>query len=92
MRDSIVQLRQRGVLTLPRKLREKYGLEEGDPLTIVDLEGMLLLNPKPSVLPKLAAEFDRLRRKAGVSVKDLMDGLPRQRKAQRARDKQRAAG
>jgi bifunctional DNA-binding transcriptional regulator/antitoxin component of YhaV-PrlF toxin-antitoxin module len=89
MRDSIVQLRQRGVLTLPRKLRQKYGLEEGDPLAIVDLEGMLLLNPKPSLVPKLAAELERLRREAGVSVRELIAGLPRQRKA---RGNRRAAG
>lgn len=82
MRDATIQLRQRGVLTLPRKLRKKYRLEEGDPLTIIDLGGLLLLNPKPSLVPKLVAEIERLRIEAGVSVRDLIDELPRQRKAQ----------
>jgi bifunctional DNA-binding transcriptional regulator/antitoxin component of YhaV-PrlF toxin-antitoxin module len=80
MRTATIQLRQRGVLTLPRSLREKYRLEEGDPLTLVDLDGVLLLSPKQSILPKLTAEIERLRREAGVSMGELLAGLPRQRK------------
>jgi len=79
MRDSIVQLRQRGVLTLPRKLREKYGLEEGDVLAVIDLGGVILLSPKLSVLPKLTAEMVRLRAEAGVSVAELVAGVHRER-------------
>jgi bifunctional DNA-binding transcriptional regulator/antitoxin component of YhaV-PrlF toxin-antitoxin module len=85
MRTSTIQLRQRGVLTLPRSLRDKYRLAEGDPLTLVDLEGVLLLSPKAPLVPKLTAEMERLRREAGVSVRELMDGLPRQRKARSRR-------
>jgi bifunctional DNA-binding transcriptional regulator/antitoxin component of YhaV-PrlF toxin-antitoxin module len=73
------------VLTLPRSLRDKYRLAEGDPLTLVDLEGVLLLSPKAPLVPKLTAEMERLRREAGVSVRELMDGLPRQRKARSRR-------
>jgi bifunctional DNA-binding transcriptional regulator/antitoxin component of YhaV-PrlF toxin-antitoxin module len=65
---------------LPRSLREKYRLAEGDPLTLVDLDGVLLLSPKLPVVPKLAAEVERLRQEAGVSVSELLAGLPRQRK------------
>lgn len=81
MRTAIVQLRQRGVLTLPRNVREKYRLAEGDPLTLIDLDGVLLLSPKLSVIPKLTAEIERLRREAGLSVDDLLAGLPRQRES-----------
>lgn len=80
MRTSTIQLRQRGVLTLPRRLREKYRLVEGDPLTVVDLEGVLLLSPKAPLVPKLTAEIERLRREVDVSVSDLLAGLSRQRK------------
>ena len=34
-----IQVRGRGTLTLPATLREKYRLGEGDPLTVVDLDG-----------------------------------------------------
>ncbi|TEU12240.1 MAG: AbrB/MazE/SpoVT family DNA-binding domain-containing protein [Anaerolineales bacterium] len=75
-----VQIRQRGTLTLPAKLRAKYNLEEGDVLTLVELEGAFFLSPKISVVPKLAAEIERLREEAGLSVEDLLEGLDEQRR------------
>jgi bifunctional DNA-binding transcriptional regulator/antitoxin component of YhaV-PrlF toxin-antitoxin module len=85
VKATIVQLRQRGVLTLPSDIRAKYRLEEGDPLTVVDLDGVLVLSPRASVVPKLAAEIERLREDAGLSLDDLLAGLPRQRKARAKR-------
>jgi AbrB family looped-hinge helix DNA binding protein len=79
MKRSTVQLRQRGVLTLPARLREKYRLEEGDALTVLDLDGAIVLSPRAAVVPKLAAEIERLRTEAGLSVEDLLEGLPRYR-------------
>ena len=80
MKIFTIQLKQRGVLTLPRSLREKYRLEEGDPLTVTDLDGILLLSPKVPVVSKLAAEIERLRQESRVSVTELIVDLPRQRK------------
>ena len=40
-----IQVRGRGTLTLPATLREKYRLGDGDPLTVVDLDGVVLLTP-----------------------------------------------
>lgn len=72
MRSMTVQVRQRGMLTLPAKLRTKYQLDEGDSLTILDLEGSILLSPKTPIVPKLAAEIERLRKTAGLRVEDLL--------------------
>jgi len=83
MTSDTVQLRQRGVLTLPAKLREKYRLDEGDVLSVVDLGGAFVLSPRLSVVPKLAAEIERLRENAGLTTEDLLQGLPR--RAARAR-------
>lgn len=75
-----LQLRQRGTLTLPAKLRAKYNLEEGDVLTLVELDGVFFLAPRVSVVPKLAAEIERLRKEAGLSVEDLLEGLDEERR------------
>lgn len=80
MAVTTVQIRQRGTLTLPAKLRAKYNLDEGDVLTLVDLGDAFFLSPKVSVVPKLAAEIERLREEAGLSVEDLLDGLDEQRR------------
>ena len=79
MRSTTVQIRQQGMLTLPAKLRAKYRLDEGDSLTILDLDGSILLSPKVPVVPKLAAEIERLRKTAGLEVKDLLTSESRRR-------------
>ena len=66
-----IQVRGRGTVTLPATLREKYRLGEGDPLTVVDLDGAVLLSPRLLVVPRLAAEMERLRRSRKLSLKDL---------------------
>ncbi len=71
MTTVTIQVRGRGTLTLPSSLREKYRLGEGDPLTVVDLDGAVLLSPRVLLVPRLAAEMERLRRARKLSLKDL---------------------
>ncbi len=66
-----IQVRGRGTVTLPASLRAKYRLDEGDTLTLVDFDGALLLSPRLLVVPRLAAEMERLRRARKLSLKDL---------------------
>ena len=80
METNILQIRQRGVITLPAKLRRRYNLEPGDVLTFVDLDGAFFLVPRVSVIPKLVAEIERLRQEAGLSMEELLEGLNEQRR------------
>ena len=41
------RITRRGQTTIPKDLREKYGLEEGDELTYIDLGTRIILLPKP---------------------------------------------
>ncbi len=70
-RTTTIQIRQRGTVTLPAKLREKYGLKDGDPVTLMDLDGTVLLTPRILTVPGLAKELERLRRKRGLTLRDL---------------------
>ncbi len=89
MRSATVQVRQRGTLTLPSKLRSKYRLDDGDTLTLLDLDGSILLTPKLPVVPKLAAEIERVRRSAGLSLDDLLIGASARRGMARRRSGRR---
>ena len=74
---TTIQMRAKGSVTIPIELRQKYSLDEGDVFTLVDLEdGSLVLVPRLSVVPKLIAEMTTLREKAGLSLDDLLEGLP----------------
>ena len=77
--DATVQVRKRGVLTLPAGLREKYGIQEGDTFRLIDLDGILVLTPMVPMVPELAQEIERARLEAGMSVEELMRNLREQR-------------
>ena len=80
MKTKILQIRGRGTITLPARTRDRYRLQEGDPLTLVDLDGVLLLAPRVGVVPKLAAEIERAAREAGVSGHELVEGVRQERR------------
>ena len=72
MRSATIQIQPRGNVVLPAKLRAKYRLDAGDNLTVIDLDGSILLSPRATVVPKLAAEIERLRLAAGLDIADLL--------------------
>ena len=49
-----LQLAQRGELTLPRSVRDRYDLRPGDFLTLLDLDGVLVLSPRNPEVDLLA--------------------------------------
>jgi bifunctional DNA-binding transcriptional regulator/antitoxin component of YhaV-PrlF toxin-antitoxin module len=71
MRD-ILQLRKDGALTLPKPLRDKYHLEEGDALRIVDIDGVFVLTPMTPMVPELAREIERLRDQNDLTTDELL--------------------
>ena len=44
----ILQLSQRGVLTLPKSLQDRNGLQPGAEFTLLDLDGVFVLSPQRS--------------------------------------------
>ncbi len=77
--DTTVQVRERGVVTLPSDLRQKYNIESGSIFKLVDLDGIIALVPMTPMVPDLAREIERLRLEAGVSMDELLQGLRAQR-------------
>jgi AbrB family looped-hinge helix DNA binding protein len=78
--STIIQIRSKGTVTLPVELRRKYGLNEGDVLTLIDLgEGALLLSPKIIQLDRLGDRVDRIMEEEGVTVDDLLAALEEER-------------
>jgi bifunctional DNA-binding transcriptional regulator/antitoxin component of YhaV-PrlF toxin-antitoxin module len=77
--DTVIQVRNRGVITLPAELREKYGIENGDIFRLVDLDGVFVLTPMVPMIPELAREIEQNRLEAGLSIEELLEGLREQR-------------
>lgn len=76
---TTIQVRQRGSLTLPITLREKYGIKTGDSFQLVDLDGIFVLTPMTPMVPELAREIEKFREEAGISTEELLHGLREQR-------------
>lgn len=72
MQQYIVQLRERGVVTLPKEIRERYGLGPDAPLTLIDWDGILLLSSRVPVVTELAKQLAAERAAAGISLDDLL--------------------
>ena len=77
--DVTLQVRERGVLTLPAEIRSKYGIQAGDTFRLVDLDGIFVLTPMTPMVPELAREIERLRVDAGFSLDELLHSLREQR-------------
>lgn len=76
---ATVQVRQRGTLTLPAEVRQRYNIQPGDTFSLVDLDGLLVLTPMAPLAPELAREIERARIEAGLSVEEMLQALREQR-------------
>ena len=75
MTTLTVQIRRKGVITLPMELRRQYSLDEGDVFTMIDLgDGSLLLVPRVSQVARLMDE-------AGVELEAVLETLDQEREA-----------
>ena len=74
-----VQVRQRGTLTLPVDVRERYNIQAGDTFRLLDLDGVLIFVPMTPMVPELAREIERTRIAAGLTIEDLLVSLREER-------------
>ena len=77
--EATIQVRQRGSLTLPAELRERYKIEPGDTFRILDLDGIFVLTPMVPMVPELAREIERARIEAGLDTAELLRALREER-------------
>ncbi len=76
MPDTItVQIAQRGVIVLPKSLRDSYNLKPGDSITIIDLDGALVLSPRRSKIDALANDIARTLTERGETLESMLAAL-----------------
>jgi bifunctional DNA-binding transcriptional regulator/antitoxin component of YhaV-PrlF toxin-antitoxin module len=82
METKTVTIRQKGVITLPVDIRQRYNLDEGDVYTLVDLgEGALMLMPQVSQVARLGDAVAEQLASGKVSLEDLLETLDQEREA-----------
>ncbi len=79
-----VQVAQRGVITLPKRLREAYNIKTGDILTVIDLgEGKFLLSCMPSRVDELLDDLRTDLEAEGETLESMLKQLRAKREKSR---------
>lgn len=73
-------LRARGVLTLPKDVRERNDFEPGTRFQVIELgQGTIVLARQASILAELAGEISTALDAADVSLQDLLEAAREER-------------
>ena len=71
-----VQVVQRGLITLPKELREQNRIDEGDTLTLIDLgEGVFVMSSRRSRVDEIANKLAREWRESGETLESMLKAL-----------------
>lgn len=79
MSGVTVQVAQRGLITLPKALREAYGIEPGDTMTLLDLGGVFVLAPRRSEVEVLADQLAAEWRGRGETLESMLQAVREER-------------
>jgi len=80
MSTMTIQIRSKGIITLPVELRRQYGLVEGDILSLVDLgDGSFLLTPRISEVSRLGEQVSQAMAQVNVTLDDMLNALNEER-------------
>ena len=74
-----VQMTQRGVLVLPKTLRDTYNLQAGDDFTLLDLGGVFVLSPRRSEIDALADRITNELTEKGETLESMLRVLREER-------------
>lgn len=80
MTDTVtVLIAQRGVVTLPKVIRERYNLRPGDRFTLLDLGGVFVLSPQSSEIDALADRITQALTERGETLETMLQALREER-------------
>ena len=79
MSSMTIHVAQRGLITIPKSLRQAYGIQPGDALTLLDLGGVFVLSRKPSQVDELADRIAADLQGKGESLESMLQALREER-------------
>ncbi|MCL0090797.1 AbrB/MazE/SpoVT family DNA-binding domain-containing protein [Dehalococcoidia bacterium] len=79
MESITLQMAQRGVITIPKSLRESYGMQPGDTFVLLDLRGVLVLSPQRSQIDAIADEIASQWAEDGQTLEGMLQALREER-------------
>jgi len=74
-RSITAEIKSRGQLTIPKKIRVISRLEEGQIVTIIPVGDSVIITPKRLELDEARREMKKILKASGVSLEDLLAGV-----------------
>lgn len=79
MRPSTTEIKSRGQVTIPKKIRVTSHLEEGQVVSIIPVGDSVIITPKRLELEEARREVKKILKASGLSLEDLVAGLEEER-------------
>jgi AbrB family looped-hinge helix DNA binding protein len=76
---AIAEIKARGQLTIPKKIREISHIEEGNVVSILPIGDSLIITPKRLELDEARRQLKKLVKASGLTVEELIEGLKEER-------------
>jgi bifunctional DNA-binding transcriptional regulator/antitoxin component of YhaV-PrlF toxin-antitoxin module len=73
------EIKSRGQLTIPKKIRERGVMEEGQVVSLIPLGDSVLITPRRLPLDEARREIKKLLKAAGISAEELLAGIQEER-------------
>ncbi len=80
-RPVTAEIKSRGQLTIPKRIRVMSRLEEGQIVSIIPVGDSVIITPRRLELEDARREIKRIIKEAGASPEDLLAGLQEEREA-----------
>ena len=78
-RSVTAEIKSRGQLTIPKRIRVMSRLEEGQVVSIIPVGDSVIITPKRLGLDEARREIKKIIKAAGLSPEDLLAGLKEER-------------
>lgn len=81
IKTAIAEIKSRGQLTIPKKIRQVSNLEEGQIVSIIPVGDSVIVTPKRLELDEARRQIRKIMKASGLSDKELLKGLSAEREA-----------
>ncbi len=76
---AVAEIKARGQLTIPKKIRETSNIEEGNVVSILPVGDSLIITPKRLELDEARRQLKKLLKASSLTIEELIEGLKEER-------------
>ena len=81
IKSFVTEIKARGQLTIPKKIREMSHLEEGQVVSIIPVGESVVITPKRLELNEARRQIRKILKESGLSIEDVLAGLEEERES-----------